>query len=669
MEDYERLNELLYEKEQQILHINEEHVKKNSEKEKEIQTLKCDFLRISTIIFDLETRLKTHFQFLMEDNNFPETAVLRINSLEKELSIFFTFCKTIDKHENQYVQGNNKKNEIQIEEYWKSVVIALTSEKEMLLKKIEDANFYEFKELHGKIKKLEDFLQEKNSNNFNENYWKSVILSLSNEKEQLLKKIEENSKCPPSNTECLLIRVNELEQLLLQKHNQIMGFNDIIHQWQMKYSQIEQDIQDTGIEALNKEDRYERELSTLKEQLLANERLLGQREAEILDYCQTLSERTEKQKFLENENLRLMNELNEFRLKFTKIQKEYQECQKMIRNLEDEMNGSKKNKELAIIQEQKLLDLNSKFEEFKAKSFEKIESLVKELELQESLKIENIKKFETKCQENFELSEMTKELELLSDSLSKTLSLKECQIENLEKKCRLFDNERIILEKKNEELLDLKNRNKRCIETISTSSQEINSLKKEIEAMIQHKKSFDNKLFEKEALIIELNHELKVSKSQCEKHGKLIQEKDDIINELKNIQGTHSAEKEINIKEINQQINFLKKELEQKNIQIANLKAEKDKVSNEYQKLIEQSEKMLMESDNKCLTIDMLNKTRIQEDFEPQRVACSDMTNINMENVKKSKTITQTKNFMEERDLEIKRLTKIVNFNLKFDSF
>lgn len=109
----------------------------------------------------------------------------------------------------------------------------------------------------------------------------------------------------------------------------------------------------------------------------------------------------------------------------------------------------------------------------------------------------------------------------------------------------------------------------------------------------------------------------------------------------------------------------LKKELEQKNNLINTLKKEKDVVSNEYQKLIERNEKMLMDSDN-FLTVEMLNKEKPQENLD-SRMACLDLTNINISKDRKNhqefKEITnynQPQKFIEERDMEIKRLTKIV---------
>lgn len=553
MEDYEKLNDLLCEKEQQIQHNNEDFRKTIMEKEKEIQIQKLFFSRTRSLIFDLETRVETQLNSLLEDPSSSEIIVFRLNSIKTELCLFFKIFKQMENEENKS-EFPSKVNEIckneektsfpqlQIEEYWKSVVIAMTSDKENLLKKIQECNSNELKELNCKIKKLEDYIQEKNTTNFNENYWKSLIFSLSSEKEQLLKKLEETQQQSPPlsqhnmNNEVLEERIRELERILQEKNKQIMSFNEIVHEWQRKYAQIEQDIQDNGLDALTKEETYERELTSLKEQLLMNEKILGTREAEILDFCQTLSERTEKQKFLESENLKLMNELNENRLKVSKISKENEEYEGFVRSLQEEIAVLQKSKDLAALQEQKLIDLNEKFEEFRTKSFEKIENLAKELEIQENINAENMLKLENKCKENFELSQINKEIEILSESLNKTLSLKECQIETLEKKCRLFESERSLIEKKAEELLEVKNRNKRCIETISSSSQEINYLKKQIEILMDNQKSLENKIFEKESLIIELNHEIKRNKAEIEKKHKILQEKEDFIADFRNSQ-------------------------------------------------------------------------------------------------------------------------------------
>lgn len=110
----------------------------------------------------------------------------------------------------------------------------------------------------------------------------------------------------------------------------------------------------------------------------------------------------------------------------------------------------------------------------------------------------------------------------------------------------------------------------------------------------------------------------------------------------------------------------LKKELEQKNNLINTLKKEKDIVSNEYQKLIERNEKMLLESDN-FLTVEMLNKEKPQENLD-SRMACLDLTNMNLmkdrknhHEFKETANYNQPQKFIEERDMEIKRLTKIVS--------
>ena len=701
---------------------------------------------LNSIIIDLELRITPLLNPLLQDQNQTETFIFRLNSLKNELSAFYSLIKDLHKDcSMQYQKNFHKDHQLakspqilknsqllkdspqnmskdtsiimrdssKIENYWKSVVSALSNEKEELLRKLEKFNNnYEIEGLQNKLKELEESLNEKNSQGFpNENYYKSLIISLSSEKELLLKRLESlNNK--ENNTESLQNRIKELEEVLQEKNSQINGFNEIIEEWQLKYSRIEQDIHENGLDALTKEETYERELLTLKEQLSANEKLLSTREAEILDYCQTLSQRTEKQKALENENRRLIVELNEIKLKYSQIQKDYEECQGYMKNIKEEMNFLLKNKDLALLQEQKLVDLNTKFEDFKTRSFDKISTLAQELERTEQLRNESLKGFEVKNQENAELIEMMKEIEQLSESQGKTLGLKETQIENLETKVRLLENERVLLEKKTQELVDLKNRNKRCLETISSSSNEINGLKKDMEILISSQKALDEKLFEKETIIIDLNHQIKGLKSQIEKNLKILDEKEKLINELnhqnkalkptdnkvqkifeeklfeketviidlnqqiKNLKLNNSHqkagdeklfEKETMILDLNQQIKGLKGQLDRLCDELELTRKERDKVSNEYQRLIERNEKLMMESD-KFLTVDMLNKDKNCEEFE-ERTAFLDVTNMQMmKNFKEGLENTEKqigsyrppKKIIEERDIEIKRLSKIV---------
>lgn len=704
MEDIEKANEQLREKDQELLLKTEEFTSKLSQKEdllqkltyeKEIllkRTSPFDFTRLFSIIIELETRILPLLTPILEDQNLSEAVTFRIKSLEQELLTLFSFFKDLqnnpltDKNKdnrrlsNENTKESPLKDSSRIDAYWKSVVMALTFEKEHLLKRFENPNT---ESLYNRIKELEESLQEKNNQtqdqNSNENYWKSLISSLSDEKEQLLKKLETlGNKNSQYVLESLKIQVRELEDVLHEKNSQIMSFNELIQEWQLKYSQIEEEIHENGLEALTKEDTLEREIVSLKEQLFLNEKLLGSREAEILDYCQTLSQRTEKQKALETENRKLIIELNEAKLKLSRIDKDYEETQNLVKSLKEELALIQKNKDLSSIHEQQLLELSSKFEDFRTKSFEKIEALSQELEHTESMRNDLLKGYEEKSQENNELMEMLKELELLTESQGKTLSLKETQINNIENKMKLLENEKNICEKKMNELQELKMRNKRCLETITGSSNEINGLKKEMEALMNSQKVLQEKLFEKESLIIELNHLIKGSKAQTEKNIKALDEKEHLINELRRSKGQNEGnskglfEKEGIILEQSQQIKLLKGLLDKNHEELEGVKRERDNVSIEYQKLIERNEKMMMDSD-KFLTIEMLNKEKNVEDIE-ERTAFLDVTNMQMmksmkdQVEKKEKMIASfrpPKKIIEERDLEIKRLSKIVIF-LKF---
>ena len=261
-----------------------------------------DIPRLTSLVSDLETRVFPVLTPLLQDPTLSETCLFRLKSFQQELLTFFSFFKEYQKP--RFVKSSPKSSNNPLEAYWKSIVEVLSLEKEQLLKRLESSNnIMELEGLQVRIQELEDSLLEKaNHQGLNESYWKSLIIALSNEKEQLLNRLEGSNTLKPNEdfVEGLQCRLRDLEETLQEKNNQIMSFNEIAKEWQMKYTKIEQDIHDTGLDGLTKEETFEREVSTLKEQLLINERLLGTREAEILDYCQTLSQRTEKQKAVDH---------------------------------------------------------------------------------------------------------------------------------------------------------------------------------------------------------------------------------------------------------------------------------------------------------------------------------------------------------------------------------
>ena len=409
-EDYEKTLENLQEKENKIQNLERVHFiylfqniilifffqekydlsKKIEEKDSKINQISLDSLlttqtlpdltRLTSLVFDLETRVFPLLSPLIMDTTQSESSLFRLKSFQNELSQFFSFFKEYQKPKLPLKSPKNSTN-TPLEAYWKSIVEMISKEKEQLLKKLE--NNGEIEGLQVRIRELEDSLISKaNHQGLNESYWKSLIVTLSSEKEQLLERLEVNTHNGRNENleEEMNERIGNLEETLQEKNNQIMSFNAIVKEWQAKYEKIEQDIHESGIDNLTKEETFEREVTSLKEQLMINERLLGTREAEILDYCQTLSQRTEKQKFLEGENRKLTTELNEIKLKYSKIEKDLEENISVLANLKEELANVRKNKDLTIVQEQKLLDLNSKFDDFKTKSFDKIENLMQELE-------------------------------------------------------------------------------------------------------------------------------------------------------------------------------------------------------------------------------------------------------------------------------------------------
>lgn len=84
------------------------------------------------------------------------------------------------------------------------------------------------------------------------------------------------------------------------------------------------------------------------------------------------------------------------------------------------------------------------------------------------------------------------------------------------------------------------------------------------------------------------------------------------------------------------------------------VRKDRDKISLEYQKMVERT---MMETDSKFLTVDMLNKERGEDTVE----RLLDLTNMQQGREEKVAFRPQKK-FLEERDLEIKRLSKIVIF-------
>ena len=148
-------------------------------------------------------------------------------------------------------------------------------------------------------------------------------------------------------------------------------------------------------------------------------------------------------------------------------------------------------------------------------------------------------------------------------------------------------------------------------------------------------------------------------KSQIERNNKIIEEKDFLINELKNNKGSEAyrSNQENNSQSLKGQNDRLREELE-------NVKRERDKISCEYQRMIERT---MMESD-KFLTVEMLNREKNGEEIE-ERNGFLDVTNMQMNRElqaleNKGRIFKPQKKMLEERDLEIKRLSKIVRIFL-----
>ena len=79
--------------------------------------------------------------------------------------------------------------------------------------------------------------------------------------------------------------------------------------------------------------------------------------------------------------------------------------------------------------------------------------------------------------------------------------------------------------------------------------------------------------------------------------------------------------------------------------ELESVRKDRDKISFEYQKMVE---KTMLETDNKFLTVEMLNKERAEE-------LLLDLTN--MQQAREEKVVCRPQNkFLEERNLEIKRL-------------
>lgn len=92
-------------------------------------------------------------------------------------------------------------------------------------------------------------------------------------------------------------RIESLEFELDQKNKCAKTFNDLIGEWQERYKKIAEEISNKEeILLKNEEDQnfYQQKIQEMQGQLEAHERLIGEREAIILNYCKSITDWRDK---------------------------------------------------------------------------------------------------------------------------------------------------------------------------------------------------------------------------------------------------------------------------------------------------------------------------------------------------------------------------------------
>ena len=123
----------------------------------------------------------------------------------------------------------------------------------------------------------------------------------------------------------------------------------------------------------------------------------------------------------------------------------------------------------SLMNDMHLKQITEKFEQFKSAQVEKINQMNKQID---QIKLNNAKQIEGKNQEIHQLSETIEQLERLVAKQEESIQLKDEQIHNSTKRIRLHENDGN--EKREEEMNELKGKNRKYFEQIQSLTQELN---------------------------------------------------------------------------------------------------------------------------------------------------------------------------------------------------
>ena len=126
-----------------------------------------------------------------------------------------------------------------------------------------------------------------------EDYLKTNVNRLRSDLENQLLKCQNLDRLNQS----MQSRIEALEFELDQKNKCAKTFNDLIGEWQERYKKIAEEISNKEeILQKNEEDQnfYQQKIQEMQGQLEAQEKLIGEREAIILNYCKSITDWRDK---------------------------------------------------------------------------------------------------------------------------------------------------------------------------------------------------------------------------------------------------------------------------------------------------------------------------------------------------------------------------------------
>ena len=418
-----------------------------------------------------------------------------------------------------------------------------------------------------------------------------------NEKDEIIKKLEENIKIKDENIKNNENIIKSKEDLISQKEKEIELNNNKIKETEEKLKYTEKLLEDNKI-------KYEEEIKN-KDELIKVE--IEKSKKEIEKYLTEIKDINDKLKQTEEK-------LNNEKEKYNKIIKENEEKEKNkeleIKNKGDEYKNIldkkdrdlKEKDELLKNKENELKDLKEKLKSEQNKYKNEINNYIKK---EEELQSE-IGKYKSQLDENMKkIKTQEDNIKSMNDNLNKNLNSSEENIKKLEEK---FNNE------KHEYLRQIKdNENK------------IKMMDELIKIEVEKNKKEQN----------EKNEMIKKLEENINNKDNILKQKEDIITKIQNDKKSADEKNEEKLKNLEKSLNEKIKEYEEK------IKNKDAQIKNEK----EQFNKQLNETKE-------INK-KLKTEIENYKKELSEKGKIDANNEKNKPTETATKNDLEVRPISL----------------